>query len=200
VGRSVPFWQAHFPKLCSIFPDQLSGYSVQDFYRAINYVEPSLIRVEADEVTYTLHVVLRFELERDMLAGTLDPADLPEAWNEKMQKTLGIRPPNDRLGCMQDIHWSDGLIGYFPTYSLGNLVAAQLWNSLRKDLPELDTQIAQGNTRELLAWLREKVHRHGSSQTPAEVILSACGEPLDHRPFLDYMWDKFGALYGVSRS
>jgi carboxypeptidase Taq len=199
VGRSLPFWKAHFPRLRSLFPDQLWGYEVEDFYRAINFVEPSFIRVEADEVTYTLHIVMRFELERDLLAGTLDPGDLPGAWIEKMEKTMGIRPPSDRWGCLQDIHWSDGLIGYFPTYSLGNLVAAQLWSRLRQELPDLDQQLAQGNCCSLLGWLRQKVHRHASALTPQEVIRGACGQDLHHQPFLDYLWEKFGPLYGVKR-
>ena len=197
VGRSLPFWKAHFPKMRSLFPDQLWGYEVEDFYRAINHVQPSFVRVEADEVTYTLHIVMRFEMERDMIAGTLDPADVPEVWKDKMEKYLGIRPASDRQGCLQDIHWSDGLIGYFPTYSLGNLVAAQLWSKLRQDLPQLDEQLAQGNCCSLLGWLRDNVHRHASALTPNEVIRGACGQDLNHQPFLDYLWDKFGGLYGL---
>lgn len=199
VGRSLPFWKANFRKMQSVFPQQLSGYHVEDFYKAINYVEPSFIRVEADEVTYTLHIVMRFELEKAMLDGSLDPADLPDAWNQKMRDYLGITPPNDSLGCLQDIHWSDGLIGYFPTYSLGNLVAAQLWIKIREDIPALDEQIESGNCIPLLEWLRHKIHRHGSSYTADEIIAEACGGPLSHQPFLDYLWEKFGTLYGISR-
>lgn len=195
VGRSLPFWQAHFGKLQSVFPRQLSGYHVEDWVRAINYVEPSFIRVEADEVTYTLHVVIRFELEKAMLDGSLDPADLPGAWNEKMASYLGITPPNDSLGCLQDIHWSDGLIGYFPTYSLGNLVAAQLWRKVNEEVPGLQEQIAGGSCARLLEWLRDRVHRFGSSYTADEVIDEACGGVLDYQPFLDYLWEKFGKLY-----
>lgn len=198
VGRSLPFWKAQFPVLRGIFPEQLSGYSVDDFYRAINYVEPSYIRVEADEVTYTLHIVLRFQLERDMLSGQLDPADLPEAWNAKMQASLGLTPPTHRLGCLQDIHWSDGLIGYFPTYSLGNLVASQLWDQIGQDIPDLEEQLTKGSCCALLGWLRDKVHRQASSVTPSELIQEICGGPLDHRPFLGYLQSKFSRLYGIS--
>ena len=198
VGRGLPFWTAHFPKMRSLFPEQLSGYSVEEFYRAINHVEPSFIRVEADEVTYTLHIIMRFELERALLDGSLDAADLPSAWNEKMEKTLGIRPASDRQGCLQDIHWSDGLIGYFPTYSLGNLVGAQMWKKLRSDLPQLDQQLAQGNCCALLGWLQDKVYRHACSLTPQEVIRHACGQDLDHQPFMDYLGNKYGGLYGLA--
>jgi carboxypeptidase Taq len=200
VGRSLPFWKAHFPRMRSIFPQQLWGYTPEDMYRAVNYVEPSFIRVEADEVTYTLHVVMRYELERDMISKALDPADLPDAWNEKMQKSLGITPPSDTLGCLQDIHWSDGLIGYFPTYSIGNVVAAQLWRKMNHDLPDLDQQTAAGNHRPLLGWLRHNLHRYASSVLPGEAIFEATGgEELDHRPFVDYLWDKFSKLYEIQR-
>lgn len=197
VGRSLPFWKAHFPRLRSIFPAQLNGYSVEDFYRAINRVRPSFIRVEADEVTYTLHIALRFRLERDMLGGDLDPKDLPEAWNQAMKEGLGIVPHEDRVGCLQDIHWSDGLIGYFPTYSLGNLVAAQLWRRLQQDLPDLGDQLEAGDGRGLLGWMREKVHRHAASLTPEELVQQACGEPLQAQPFLDYLREKYSGLYGL---
>lgn len=198
VGRGLPFWQAHFPRLRELFPLQLNGYSVEDFHRAINFVEPSFIRVEADEVTYSLHIALRFRLEKDLLAGTLDAADLPDAWNQGMESTLGIRPPSDALGCLQDIHWSDGLIGYFPTYSLGNLVAAQMWRKVNHDIPDLQEQIRAGHCGTLLSWLREKVHSAASSKLPGEVILESCGHPLDYRPFLDYLWEKFGSLYSLN--
>lgn len=200
VGRSLPFWKAHFPRMRSIFPQQLWGYTPEDMYRAVNYVEPSFIRVEADEVTYTLHIVMRYELERDMISKALDPADLPDAWNEKMQKSLGIRPPNDALGCLQDIHWSDGLVGYFPTYSIGNVVAAQLWRRINNDLPDLEEETAAGNHAPLLGWLRHNLHRYASSVLPDEAIFEATGgEELDHRPFVDYLWDKFSKLYEIQR-
>jgi len=200
VGRSLPFWKAHFPAMRSIFPKQLWGYTAEDMFRAVNYVEPSFIRVEADEVTYTLHIVMRYELERDMIMKKLDPADLPDAWNQKMQDTLGIRPPNDQMGCLQDIHWSDGLIGYFPTYSIGNVVAAQLWRKIGKDLPNLESDITAGNHKPLLDWLRHNLHRYASSVLPGEAIFEATGgEELDHRPFVDYLWDKFSKLYEIQR-
>lgn len=197
VGRSLPFWKAHFPKLSEAFPQQLSGYSADDFYRAVNVVRPSLIRVEADEVTYTLHIILRFELEKALLTGDLKVADLPGAWNEKMQKYLGIQPPDDAHGCLQDIHWSDGLIGYFPTYSLGNLIAAMLWESAVADMPDLTTRIERGDNASLLTWLRDKIHRHASLYTPKELLQRSLGKALDSRPFMAYLEGKFKPLYGL---
>jgi carboxypeptidase Taq len=198
VGRSLPFWKAHYRRLLTAFPEQLSGYSAEDFYKAINVVRPSLIRVEADEVTYTLHVILRFELEKALLTGDLKVADIPAAWNEKMQQYLGLLPPDDTRGCLQDIHWADGLIGYFPTYSLGNLVAAMLWESVSADIPNLTQSIQGGNNGPLLNWLREKVHRHASLYTPKELLSRSLGKALDYRPFMTYLESKFRPLYGLT--
>jgi len=199
VGRSLPFWKAYFPRLRELYPLELSGYSAEDFQRAVNWVEPSFIRVEADEVTYTQHIVLRYQLERDIFSGKLEVADVPEAWNQKMESFLGLRPSDDACGCLQDIHWADGLIGYFPTYSLGNLIAAQLWEAVQRDRPQLHEEIAAGQCGPLLRWLQEKIYQHASSIEPTRLIELSTGAPLDHRPFLDYLWGKYSGLYGISR-
>lgn len=197
VGRSRPFCAYVLPLLKEMFPDALTDCDVERFYRAVNRVRPSFIRVEADEVTYNLHILLRFELERDLLADRLKVRDLPEAWNAKMREYLGITPPNDTLGVLQDIHWSAGMIGYFPTYTLGNLIAAQLWHTIRQAIPDLDAQIARGEFAPLLGWLREKIHRAGSKFTPDELIRKATGEPLSADHFTQYLQTKFGELYGL---
>ena len=156
VGRSLPFWKFFYPRFQEIFPDQVANVSLATFYRGINKVQPSFIRVEADEATYNLHIMLRLELEIALLEGSLAVKDLPQAWNQRMREYLGVLPPNDALGVLQDVHWSGGSFGYFPTYALGNLVSVQLWEVIQKDLPDLDSQIAQGEFSELLAWLRQK--------------------------------------------
>jgi len=198
VGRSRPFWRFYFPKLREVFPEQLAGVDAEMFYKAVNRVEPSLIRVEADEVTYNLHIILRFELERALLEGALRVADLPEAWNAKMQEYLGVTPPNDADGVMQDIHWSSGSIGYFPTYTLGNVMAAQLFAAARAAHPALPEEIGRGEFGTLLAWLREHVHRHGRKFFPQEVLERATGARLTPEPYLHYLREKFGEIYGVN--
>ncbi len=156
-------------------------------FRAVNAVTPSLIRIEADETTYGLHVVVRFELEQDMINGTLDVADLPEAWNAKMREYLGVEVTSDADGVLQDTHWAVGLIGYFPTYALGNLIAGQLWERLRQDLPDLDANLEAGQLEALLAWLREHVHRHGSKYTSGEMLQRVVGGPIAVGPFVSYL-------------
>ena len=197
VGRSRPFCRYIFPALRETFPDALQSADAEQFYRAVNKVEPSLIRVEADEVTYNLHILMRFELECDLLTGSLNFNDLPDAWNAKMQEYFGITPPDAAQGCLQDIHWSAALIGYFPTYSIGNLLSAQLFHAARKTLPDLDGQIERGEFAPLLSWLRENVHRYGSKFLPREVILKATGEPLTSRYYVDYMTQKYNDIYAL---
>jgi carboxypeptidase Taq len=197
VGRSLPFWRRHFPKLQEIFPQALGGATVEQFYRAINKVQPSFIRVEADELTYNLHIILRFELEQAMLGGDLVAADVPAAWNDKMVELLGVAPPNDADGCLQDIHWSWTGFGYFPTYALGNLYAAQLYEAAQAQNPQISDDMAEGNPASLVAWLRENVHQHGRKYTPEELIHRATGQPLSHAPFTRYINDKFSAIYGL---
>jgi len=197
VGRSLPFWKHFYPRLQEIFSAQLGNVSLEAFYRAVNRVEPSLIRVEADEATYNLHIMLRLELEIALMEGSLEVKDLPEAWNSHMQAFLGLTPPDDAHGVLQDIHWSGGLVGYFPTYALGNLVSVQLWEKILGDLPDLEEQIARGQFAELLAWLREKVHRHGAKYEPQALVEKATGSRIDPQPYLRYLREKFGQIYGL---
>lgn len=196
VGRSLTWWTHWYPRAQQLFPAALGDVALEDFHRAINIVRPSVIRVEADEATYSLHVILRFELELALIEGTLAVTDLPEAWNANMKELLGVDVPDDRRGVLQDIHWAFGELGYFPTYALGNVIAAQLWNAARAALPDLDDHFAAGDCAPLRDWLREHVHRHGRALMPAEIVERATGGPLDPQPFLDYLETKYSALYG----
>jgi carboxypeptidase Taq len=198
VGRSRSFWQAHFPTLQRCFPEALGESTAEDFYRAINKTQPSLIRVEADELTYNFHIILRFELEQAMLNGDLPVADLPAAWNDKMRELLGITPPNDREGCLQDVHWSRPSFGYFPTYALGNLYAAQFYETAVAQNPDIAAEMEQGQTSALVAWLRENIHQHGKKFTPGELVVRITGQPLSHEAFMRYAWTKFGDLYALA--
>ena len=197
VGRSEVFWKHFFPSLRSAFPDQLGDVDDVGFYRAVNRSYPSLIRVEADEVTYNMHVLMRFELENEMLEGRLKVKDLPEAWSEKVRSYLGINVPNAREGALQDIHWSSVSFGIFPGYTIGNLIGAQLMEKARLDLPDLDAQIERGEFSALLGWLRRSVHRHGRKFTPNELLERSTGRPLTASPWISYVQKKFGALYGL---
>lgn len=198
VGRSRGFWQAHFATLQDYFPEALGGRVVEDFYRAINKTQPSFIRVEADELTYNFHIILRFELEQAMLNGDLVAADLPAAWNDKMQALLGITPPNDSQGCLQDVHWSRPGFGYFPTYALGNLYGAQFYETAIAQNPSIVDELAQGKTNALLAWLRENIHQHGKKFTPGELVQRVTGKPLSHEAFMRYVTTKFSDLYELN--
>jgi carboxypeptidase Taq len=198
VGRSRAFWQHFFPRLREVFPSQLSDVDAEAFYRAVNRVTPNLIRVEADEVTYNLHIILRYELERALLERTLSVKDLPEAWNARMTESIGITPPNDADGVMQDIHWSGGMIGYFPTYTLGNVMSAQLFEAARRAHPSLVEEIGRGEFATLLGWLREHVHVHGRKFFPQDLLERATGSRLTPEPYLRYLWEKFGDIYGVA--
>jgi carboxypeptidase Taq len=195
VARSQAFWSHYLPVLREFFPDQLTGVDLDTFYRAINKVEPSLIRVEADEVTYNLHIFMRFELEQALVDDQLEVAHLPEAWNAKMAEYLGIVPPDDGQGVLQDVHWSAGLLGYFPSYALGNLLAAQFYDAVLEEMPALPRQIAAGDFGPLLAWLREHIHQHGKKFTPAELVKRVTGDSLTAEPFLMYLRKKYGHLY-----
>lgn len=198
VGRSLAFWEGEFPQLQAAFPEQLSGVAQGEFYRAVNVAQPSLVRTEADEVSYNLHVLVRFELETALLDGDLDVADLPHAWNERYRDYLGIEPSNDVEGCLQDIHWSVGLFGYFPTYALGNLMSVQFYEAAERDLGPLEEPVRRGDFAHLLGWLRQNVHRHGSRFDPPELLGSATGSQLDAGPYLRYLRRKFGTLYQLS--
>ncbi|NLF07465.1 MAG: carboxypeptidase M32, partial [Pirellulaceae bacterium] len=195
VGRNREFWTCFFPKAREYFPAALGDVSADDFFFAINESRPSLIRVEADEATYNLHILIRFELERAMLDGQLDAADLPDAWNEKYRQYLGITPPTNREGVLQDVHWSAGLIGYFPTYSLGNLYAAQFFAQAESELGNLANSFAKGDFQPLREWLREKIHRHGQRFTAAELVETITGRGLSAQPLLDHLRGKYRLLY-----
>jgi carboxypeptidase Taq len=198
VGRSRPFWRANFGRLQELFPEQLSKVELEHFYRAINKVQPSLIRVEADELTYNLHIMLRFELETAVLEGSVQPSDLAEEWHSRMEAMLGVTPPNDAQGVLQDTHWSGGLIGYFPTYTLGNVLSVQLWERALADHPSIPDEIERNQYGALLGWMRDNVHRYGRKYEPNELIQRATGGPLDVKPYMNYLRTKFGEIYGVS--
>jgi len=197
VGRSLPFWRHFYPQLQATFPQALSGTSLDDWYRAVNWVAPSLIRVEADEATYNLHILLRFELEKAMLSGDVKVADLPRVWNEQMKSLLGVDVPDDTRGVLQDIHWSGGSLGYFPTYTLGNLYAAQFFEPARKDVGDLDGQFARGEFAPLLGWLRKNIHSQGKRYTPPELVKRVTGKPLSAEPLLAHLRRKASEIYGV---
>ena len=196
VGRSRAFWEHWFPKAQAAFP-ALRDVKLDDFHFAINAVKPSFIRVEADEVTYNLHILLRFELERAMLNGELTAADAPGAWNDKFQRYFGLKVPDDAAGCLQDIHWSSGYIGYFPTYSLGNLNAAQFFERARADLGDLDDMFRRGEFQPLRRWLTDKIHSQGRRYRAAHLIEVVTGKPLEAKALVGYLKGKFGELYQV---
>jgi carboxypeptidase Taq len=197
VGRSYEFWQHFYPRAQELFPSQLGNVSLETFYRAINKVQPSLIRVEADEATYNLHVMLRLELEIALMDGSLAAKDLPEAWNARMQDYLGIVPPTDADGVLQDIHWSAGLFGYFPSYALGNLMSLQLWERINIDIPNLSEHIRAGKFGALLEWLRKNVHCHGAKFDPQELMQRVTGSKIDSGAYMRYLKGKFGKIYGL---
>jgi carboxypeptidase Taq len=198
VGRSEAFWSHWHPRLLEVFgADALGGDDLQAFLRSINTVAPTPIRVDADEATYALHIILRFELELALVEGTLDAAGARDAWNAKTKELLGLDVASDKVGVLQDIHWAYGELGYFPTYAIGNIVAAQLWQVIERDLPDLQADLARGETQALQDWLRERVHRHGRLRTPGELLWEITGSDLDARPFLDQLRAKYGALYDL---
>jgi carboxypeptidase Taq len=195
VGRSRPFWTHWYEPLQSTFPDQLGGVSLDAFLAAINRAEPGLIRVEADETTYSLHIILRFELEQRLIDGSLAPKDLPEAWNAAMKDLLGVDVPDDTNGVLQDTHWSSGGIGYFPTYALGNVISLQIWAAVREAIPDLDAQMEAGELTQLSDWLRENLYSLGRKLTPKETIERVTGTPaIDPQPYLAYLREKVSAL------
>ena len=196
VGRSKAMWEHFYPRLQKVFP-QLKGVKLDKFYKGINKVQPSLIRVEADEATYNLHIMLRLEMEIAMLEGDVLAKDLPELWNSKMKDYLGVVPPNDSKGVMQDIHWSSGMIGYFSTYALGNLISAQLWEKINQDMPDLPDQIREGKFDSLLGWLRTNIHRHGAKFEPQELVQKVTGSKINPDAYIRYLTKKYGEIYGL---
>ena len=198
IGRARPFWSRYYPELKAAFPESLGDAGSEDFYRAINKVSPSLIRVEADEVTYNLHILLRFEMELALLEEKISVADAPEAWNAKMVEYFGLTPPDNAQGILQDVHWSGGSIGYFPTYTVGNILSVQLFEQANADLGgQTSAQIAAGEFMPLLGWLRENVHQWGRKYLPTELVQRVTGGPLDTAPYLRYLKTKFGEIYGL---
>ncbi len=197
IGRSRGFWQHFFPTLQARFPSQLAGVSVEQFYRAINKVQPSLIRVEADEATYNLHIMLRVELEIALIEGQASVRDLPELWRNGMKEYLGLVPETDALGVLQDVHWSAGLFGYFSTYTLGNVIAAQLWERFGAINPDRDDQVASGEFAPLLGWLRSELHQHGRAYQAQDLVQRITTQRIDPAPYLRYLEDKYSAIYGL---
>jgi carboxypeptidase Taq len=197
VARSRAFWASRYGRLAELAGSALEGIGLDAFARAVNRVEPSLIRTEADEVTYCLHVILRFELESRLIRGDLAVRDLPEAWSAGMKELLGVAPSSDAEGCLQDVHWSAGLFGYFPSYALGNLYAAQLWSAMRASIPDLEERIAAGELGDLLVWLRKNVHEPGATYLPGELIERASGAKLAASHFTAYLSEKYSRVYGL---
>lgn len=197
VGRGRPFCGVLAPRIADLFGESVGALDGRALFRAVNKVAPSLVRVEADEVTYGLHIIVRFELEQELIDGRLAVRDLPEAWNARYKEYLGVDVPDDAQGVLQDVHWAAGLIGYFPAYALGNLIAGQLFQRVRADLPDLDEQLGAGQLHGLREWLREHVHRHGAKFSTAELLDRVVGGPIAVAPFMDYLKDKVGQVYDV---
>ncbi|MGE4169095.1 MAG: carboxypeptidase M32 [Candidatus Margulisiibacteriota bacterium] len=195
VAKSLPFWEGYYPKLQALMPDPFRSISLRDFYRSINQARPSLIRVESDELTYNLHILIRFELELALISGELAVADLPEAWNTAYEKTLGIRPTSNATGVLQDVHWSMGAIGYFPTYTLGNLYSAQLFEAAKSAIPTLETSIQNGQLAPLTQWLRTHVHAKGRQLGAEALVRGITGSGLSIQPFMTYLTSKFDGIY-----
>lgn len=197
VGRSYSFWQYFYPHLQQYFPNQLQNISVKDFYKGINKVQPSLVRTEADELTYHFHVMIRYEIEKALIEGVLDPAEVRDAWNKGYEKYLGMMPPDDKTGVLQDVHWSHGSFGYFPTYSLGSFYAAQFFQQALNDVPELAGDIQQGNYENLLQWLRKHVHQYGRRFRSEELCNKITGKGLDMNIFMRYASSKYTEVYDL---
>jgi carboxypeptidase Taq len=200
VGRSLPFWKHFLPVMRRHFPHALEGVSAEQLYAVVNEVTPSLIRVEADEVTYNLHILLRFELELGLIRGNLKVSDLPSVWNERMKSYLGVVPHHDGDGVMQDIHWAWGEFGYFPTYTLGNLYSVCLFEAAEKAMPSFWDEVGKGELLSLREWLRKHVHAKGFTLGAEELMKQVTGQALSEEPFIAYLWKKFGALYGIARA
>lgn len=197
IGRSQAFWNRYFGDLQQHFPEQLKDVTAEAFFRAVNRAENSLIRIEADELTYNLHIIIRYEIEKMLFNEGLQVSELPKVWNEKYQSYLGLTPPDDELGVLQDVHWSGGLFGYFPSYALGNMYAAQIAGTLRKEIPELDALVEAGNFQPVKEWLTDKIYKYGKSRKPAEIIKAVTGEDLNPDYLADYLEQKFKSIYGL---
>jgi carboxypeptidase Taq len=194
VGRSLPAWEYFYPRLQEVFP-QISAVPLDKFYKGINKVQPSLIRVEADEASYNLHIMLRLDIEIALLEGNVAVKDLQDVWNAKMEEYLGVTPPNAATGVLQDVHWSGGMMGYFSTYALGNLISAQLWEKINQDIPELNEQFRRGIFENLLGWLRENIHRHGAKFEPLELMQKITGSKINPAAYVRYLTKKYSEIY-----
>ncbi len=197
VGRALPFWQHNFSLIKTFFPKQLNNISIDQFYKAINKVQPSLIRTEADELTYHFHVMIRYEIEKMLIEGSIKTKDIPAYWNEHYKKYLGIIVADDKSGCLQDVHWSHGSFGYFATYSLGSLYAAQLYAAIVKENASIEKEIAEGNNNSLLQWLNKNIYQHGKYYTSEELCFKATGETLNSTHFIRYATKKFAHIYNT---
>jgi len=197
VGRGMAFWKHNYALLNQFFPGQFKAIEIEQFYKGINKVQPSLIRTEADELTYHFHVMIRYDIEKMLIEGSIKTKDIPAYWNEHYEKYLGIKVPDDKSGCLQDVHWSHGSFGYFATYSLGSLYAAQLYAAICRQHPQLEKELAAGNNRNLLAWLQQQIYRHGRYYTSEELCSRATGETLNSKYFMDYAGKKYNDIYAV---
>jgi len=197
IGRGIDFWKFFYPRLQKYFPRQLEAVTLDTFYKAMNLVSPSLIRTEADEITYHFHVMIRYEIEKALIEGSLQPADLRDKWNELYWQYLGVKPKNDVTGVLQDVHWSHGSFGYFPTYTLGSFYAAQFYSQAKKEITDLPHQVTKGTLDPLLKWLRDKVHQHGRRYTSEELCQKITGQKLDPAYFMRYLNEKYAGIYGI---
>ena len=195
IGQSESFWQSFFPLLQKELPEQFGGVLLEDFYRAINLVKPGFIRIDADEVTYNLHIIVRFEIEKGLIEGSMKVKEIPDAWNSKMREYLGICPEFDGQGCLQDIHWSLGYIGYFPTYTLGNLYSVQFFEAFEKAHPNWKERVAQGSLDFIRDWLKENIHKYGRQFTSEELCKRVTGKELSQEPYVNYLTTKYSKLY-----
>ena len=198
IGRSYNFWSCYYEDLQKIFPEEFMGVSLEEFHKAINKVEPSLIRVEADEVTYNLHVMIRYEIEKALINKEVQVAELPRIWNEKMKEYLGVEPKDEKEGVLQDVHWSGGSFGYFPSYTLGNIYSAQIYNTIRKQFDDFDELIKAGELIKIKEWLGQNIHKHGKLLTPAEILKSVTGEEINPSYLIDYLENKYKKIYNLN--
>jgi len=196
-GRSYPFWEKYYGPLCDTFPEELEGISLDDFYKAINVVKPSLIRVDADELTYPLHIMVRYEMEKMIMSEDIDVNDLPKLWDDKYEAYLGIRPTNNGEGILQDVHWSEGLFGYFPSYALGSAYSVQFENVMKKEI-DVDQALRAGNFEPILKWLETNIHQYGRVKTPEEILKDATGESFKAEYYMTYLTDKFKGIYELN--
>lgn len=193
IGRSKNFWQFFYPKI----KNKANLPSRKELIKHMNKIEPNKIRVEADEIHYCLHIILRFELEKGLIEGSIEVEDLPELWNKKMKEYIGLEPENDSEGILQDTHWAQGLFGYFPSYALGKIYASQIYNQAKKDIPEMEKKIKNGNFSPIKKWLKEKIHRHERKILAEDLIKKVCGEGLNPEIFIDYLEDKYSRIYNL---